>query len=204
MCGSGAYNTTDSGRARLLRALRIGHLHHPRHVPPIPQRCHLAPRATLADPPKLPDAMRQAAVHEAGHIVLMQWVGLLPPEATIAATDDGRVTGEAQWPAPETFAQLPDPGPDESGVLAATAAAVFHAGLAAELIESGAPWAGPIHYADATDYQRADEMLRPSFGFHASGAHGYAQQVALHVLHARWADVEAVASELLRCGRWRA
>jgi hypothetical protein len=154
--------------------------------------------------PNLPDALRQAAVHEAGHIVLMQWVGLLPPEATIAATDDGRVTGEAQWPAPETFAQLPDPGPDESGVLAATAAAVFHAGLAAELIESGAPWAGPIHYAYATDYQRADDMLRPAFGCHASGAHGYAQQVALHVLQVRWDAVEVVAAELLRYGRWRA
>ena len=153
--------------------------------------------------PNLPDPLRQAAVHEAGHIVLMRWVGLLPPKATITAHGD-RVSGEAHWPARETFAQLPDPGPDESGVLAATAAAVFHAGLAAELIESGTPWAGPIHYADATDYQRAEEMLRPSFGCHASGAHGYAQQVALHVLHARWADVEAVASELLRCGRWRA
>lgn len=152
--------------------------------------------------PNLPDALRQAAVHEAGHIVLMQWVGLLPPEATISANDDGRVTGEAHWPARETFAQLPDPGPDESGVLAATAAALFHGGVMAELIESGAPWAGPIHYADATDYQRADEMLRPAFGSHASGAHAYSQQVALHVLLAQWADVEAVAGELLRTGRW--
>ena len=154
--------------------------------------------------PKLPSPLRQTAVHEAGHIVLMQWVGLLPPEATITATDDGRVSGEAHWPARETFAQLPDPSPDETGVLAATAAAVFHAGLAAELIESGTPWAGPIHYADATDYQRADEMLRPSFGCHASGAHGYAQQVALHVLQTQWDAVEVVAAELLRCGCWRA
>ena len=66
--------------------------------------------------PKLPDPQRQAAVHEAGHIVLMQWVGLLPPEATITATDDGRVTGEAHWPARETFAQLPDPSPDETEI----------------------------------------------------------------------------------------
>ena len=154
--------------------------------------------------PKLPDLLRQAAVHEAGHIVLMQWVGLLPPAATITATSDGRVTGEAHWPARETFAQLPDPGPDESGVLAATAAAVFHAGIAAELIESGAPWAGPIHYPDATDYQRAAEMLRPAFGCHASGAHAYARQVALHVLQLRWADVQVVAAELLRTGCWRA
>ena len=152
--------------------------------------------------PKLPDPLRQTAVHEAGHIIVMKWVGLLPPEATITATDDGRVSGEAHWPARETFAQLPDPSPDETGVLAATAAAVFHAGLAAELIESGTPWAGPIHYADATDYQRAEEMLRPAFGSHASGAHAYSQQVALHVLTGRWAEVEAIADELLRTGRW--
>ena len=154
--------------------------------------------------PKLPDPFRQVAVHEAGHIIVMKWVGLLPPEATITATDDGRVTGEAHWPARETFAQLPDPSPDETGVLAATAAAVFHAGLAAELIESGMPWAGPIHYADASDYQRAEEMLRPAFGCHASGAHAYAQQVALHVLQVQWDAVEVVAAELLRSGRWRA
>ena len=154
--------------------------------------------------PTMRDRLQQAAVHEAGHIVLMQWVGLLPPEATIATTDDGRVTGEAHWPARETFAQLPDPGSDESGVLSATAAAVFHAGIAAEMIESGTPWAGPIHYAEATDYQRADEMLRPAFGCHASGAHAFSQQLALHVLQVRWADVEVVAAELLRTGRWRA
>lgn len=153
--------------------------------------------------PKLSDPMRQAAVHEAGHIVLMQWVGLSPPEASIAA-HDGRVSGEAHWPARETFAQLPDPSPDESGVLAATAAAVFHAGVMAEVLESGTHWAGPIHYAYATDYQRAEEMLCPAFGCHASGGHAYAQQVALHVLRARWAEVEAVAGELLRSGRWKA
>ena len=154
--------------------------------------------------PTMRDRLRQAAVHEAGHIVVMQWVGLLPPEAAVATTDDGRVTGAAHWPARETFAQLPDPGPDESGVLAATAAAVFHAGVVAELIECGTPWAGPIHYPGATDFQRADEMLRPAFGCHASGAHAYAQQVALHVLQVRWADVEVVAAELVRTGRWSA
>ena len=45
-------------------------------------------------------------------------------------------------------------------------------------------------------------MLRPAFGSHASGAHAYSQQVALHVLTGRWAEVEAIADELLRTGRW--
>ncbi len=74
----------------------------------------------------------------------------------------------------------------------------------AEVLESGTPWIGPIHYAYATDYQRADEMLRPAFGCHASGGHAYAHQVALHVLRSRRAEVEAVAGELLRSGRWNA
>lgn len=178
---------------------------YPPSMPPHPYPCTATLRRVQPwqARPKLPDPMRQAAVHEAGHIVLMQWVGLSPPEASIAA-HDGRVSGEAHWPALETFAQLPDPSPDESGVLAATAAAVFHAGVMAEVLESGTPWIGPIHYAYATDYQRANEMLRPAFGCHASGGHAYAQQVALHVLRSRRAEVEAVAGELLRSGRWNA
>lgn len=189
--------------ALIVGAQRPGHL--PHSMPPHPYPCTATLRRVQPwqARPKLPDPMRQAAVHEAGHIVLMQWVGLSPPEASIAAHDD-RVSGEAHWPARETFAQLPDPSPDESGVLAATAAAVFHAGVMAEVLESGTHWTGPIHYAYATDYQRADEMLRPAFGCHASGGHAYAQQVALHVLQTRWADVEAVAGELLRSGRWKA
>ena len=60
--------------------------------------------------PKLPDPFRQVAVHEAGHIVLMQWVGLLSPEATIAATDDGRVTGALARPRDLRPATRPRPG----------------------------------------------------------------------------------------------
>lgn len=153
--------------------------------------------------PKLPNHLRQVAIHEAGHIIQMRWVGLEPPQATITAHGD-LVSGEAFWPPIETFATLPNQPSDESGVLAATAASVFHAGIAAELIESATIVVGPVHYAYATDYQRADEMLRQAFGCHHSGAHYYAQQVALHVLQAHWADVEAVAYELLQTGCWRA
>lgn len=133
--------------------------------------------------------------------MLMRWVGLASPSATITTTPVG-TSGEAQWPAREFFASLDDPHPDESGILAATAASVFHAGVAAEMILAGVPWAGPIRYPHATDYQRADEMLQPVFGRHASGAHAYAQRVALCVLEARWGAVEAIAGELVRAGRW--
>lgn len=147
------------------------------------------------------DTRRHVAVHEAGHVVLMRWIGLESPAATIH-TDTSGASGEAHWPAREFFAQLDDPQPDESGILAATAASVFHAGVVAELIESATPWAGPIHYPNATDYQRADDMLRERFGRHASGPHAYAQRVALHVLTGRWAEVEAIAGELVRSGKW--
>lgn len=149
------------------------------------------------------DTRRQAAVHEAGHVVLMRWVGLPSPGAAITASAAG-TSGEAQWPARELFASLDEPHPDESGILAATAASVFHAGVMAEMIDAKAPWQGPIRYPHATDYQQADEMLRPSFGRHASGAHAYAQRVALCVLAARWGAVEAIAGELMRAGEWKA
>ena len=147
------------------------------------------------------DVRRAIAVHEGGHIVLMRWVGLQPPAATIHV-DAAIASGEAHWPAREFFAALPEPDPDETGVLSSTAASVFHAGIIAEQIEVGAPWAGPIHYPHASDYQRAEEMLRPRFGCHASGAHAYAQLVARHVLESRWPEVDLIATELVRAGRW--
>ena len=148
------------------------------------------------------DVRRLVAVHEAGHVVLMRWIGLESPAATIHA-DDAGTRGEAHWPDRQFFAQLPDPTPDETGILAATAASVFHAGVVAEQIELGNPWAGPIHYPEASDYQSADDMLRASFGCHSSGGHAYAQQVARHVLTAEWASVQEIAHELVQRGVWR-
>jgi hypothetical protein len=194
--------TRPDADALTVGAQRPGHLSLTMPSYPYPGAAILRRAQPWQVRPSLPDPVRQVAVHEAGHIILMQWVGLMPPEATISIRGD-RVSGEAHWPALETFAQLPDPGQDETGVLAATAAAVFHAGVMAEVLESGAPWSGPIHYAYATDYQRADAMLRPSFGSHASGAHAFAQRVALHVLQAQWGEVETVAGELIHSGRWR-
>lgn len=195
-----------NGRARLLLGAASGSPTSPSTTPhPYPKPSTLRRLAPWQSRPPHTghDVRRLVAVHEAGHVVLMRWIGLESPAATIHA-DDAGTRGEAHWPDRQFFAQLPDPTPDETGILAATAASVFHAGVVAEQIESGAPWAGPIHYAYATDYQRADDMLRPAFGCHASGVHGYAQQVALHVLQVRWDAVDVVAAELLRYGRWRA
>lgn len=149
------------------------------------------------------DLRRLVAVHEAGHVVVMRWVGLESPEASISTEGGAVVGGEAQWPAREFFAQLPEPGPDHSGKLAATAAAVYHAGVAAECIELGTAWSGPISYPQASDYQRAEEMLRERFGHHSSAGHAYAQQVAIHVLTAEWPQVQAIADQLVAHGSWK-
>lgn len=112
--------------------------------------------------------------------------------------------GEASLPDKATLGKLNDPPPDPSGELAASAAAVFHAGVMAELIDAGHPWTGPIFYPEASDFLQANDMLRQAFGNNCSGAHAYSQQVALHVLSNRWPEVEEIAAELLRSGEWRA
>lgn len=147
-------------------------------------------------------ALDRLAHHEAGHVIVMRWMGLPSPGAFINA--EGPVMrGEAAWPARSFWAAIPDPPADETGALAATCAAVYHAGVMAEFLQAGVRWAGPVHYPAATDYQRADDMLRPSFGSHASGAHAFAQQLALHVLCSLWGDVVEIADQLKATSQWR-
>lgn len=138
------------------------------------------------------------AHHEAGHIVLMKLLGL---SAGLRA-EIGQDCGAAHWP-PGTFDSLPEPQPDPSGIWAATAASVHHAGLMAELLHSGSPWRGPVFYPDQTDYLRADDMLQATFGRHASGAHAFAQTVALNVLNDRWDRVQEIAAHLVEHGQWQ-
>lgn len=138
------------------------------------------------------------AVHEAGHLALMEWLGLgvgLKAEITAAG-------GVAHWP-PDTFKSLGEPEPDPSGIWSATAASVYHAGIVAELLHEGTTWCGPIHYPEQTDYLRADDMLKPTFGRHASGAHAFAQKVALNVLTDRWDRVQQIAAHLVEHGQWQ-
>lgn len=164
---------------------------------------HLPSAATLRksmpwqSPPRSGPDLVLVAHHEAGHIVLMEWIGLtdgLTAEATPTA-------GLAHWPA-GAFDALPAQTPDPTGVLAATAAAVYHAGLMAEMMQAGITWTSPIFYPAQTDYVRADDMLRSIFGRHASGAHAFAQKVALNVLASRWSRVQEIASHLVNKGVW--
>lgn len=138
------------------------------------------------------------AHHEAGHIVLMELLGL----GVGLRAEISQDCGAAHWP-PGTFDSLAEPQPDPSGIWAATAASVHHAGLMAELLHTGTPWRGPVFYPDQTDYLRADDMLVPTFGRHASGVHAFAQTVALNALQAHWSRVEEIAEHLVEHGQWQ-
>lgn len=153
--------------------------------------------------PKHPDPMRRIAVHEAGHVVVMRAFGLESPSATIEANEQGW-HGEAHFPDRPALNHPGATPTEQAAAVAPIAAAMFHAGVIAEMIDSATPWSGPIYYPSASDFQMANEMLRPAFGNLASGAHAFAQRVALHLLAAAWAEVEAIADELLRTGTWLA
>ncbi|UCV00319.1 hypothetical protein [Acidovorax radicis] len=139
-------------------------------------------------------SLERMAYHEAGHVVLLEWLGLDSPRAVATTTD-----GLTQLPAHGEVVAPPDP----TGELAAVAAAMFHAGIAAELIHFGMHWHGPI-YLLHDDHKRAEALLRAVFGAHSSGAHAFAQRVALHVLSQRWGRVQEIAAVLADKGEWSA
>lgn len=141
-----------------------------------------------------PDLERMA-YHEAGHGTLLEWLGLGCPKAT--ATAHGGLTH-----LPDTLPETTDPD-DPTGILTASAAAVFHAGTMAEMIYTGTPWRGPVFRPLTDDHQRAERMLKPVFGSCSSGAHAYAQRLALYVLIERWARVGEIAQRLIQTGEWR-
>lgn len=139
--------------------------------------------------------LHRVAHHEAAHVVLLEWVGV---EALEVTAEPNRGLCQFIPPSVQTDCDIRD----DSGHASATAAAVFHAGVMGELLFMGEAWTGPIFYPHAKDYLDADDMLVGIFGRHASGAHAFAQQVALHVLAGRWARVREVAAHLIEFGRW--
>jgi hypothetical protein len=142
-----------------------------------------------------PDLAR-VAHHEAGHVVLLEWIGLTG--ATASATPSSGLCVMPALPA-----SCPESGEDATGELAATAASIYHAGTMAELIHLGIMWTGPVFYPAQPDHQRAEAMLLPRFGRHSSAGHGFAQRVALHVLASRWVRVQEVAECLVKTGKWQ-
>lgn len=143
---------------------------------------------------RIPD-LERVAYHEAGHVVMLRWIGLESPRATACATGGLALL-------PTVLPDTPPQGPDETGEVTACAASIFHAGIAAELLHQGIRWTGPMFYPDQVDYQEANRILRPAFGNHASCGHAFAQRIALHVLQSRWDEVESIARVLIERGEW--
>ena len=135
------------------------------------------------------------AFHEAGHVVLLEWLGI----GAVAAT---ATHSEGLTHLPDVPSESPA-APDPTGEATAAAAAVFHAGTVAELLHAGARWAGPIFRPVTDDHRKAEALLSPVFGCHSSGAHAYAQLVAVHVLAGRWKRVTQIAHCLIERGEWK-
>ena len=140
--------------------------------------------------------LERMAVHEAGHAVLLDWLGL-GRGLRATATEAGGLVHLPRLNPPAAAMN------DQTGELSATAAAVFHAGTIAEMILCGVAWTGPVYRPRQDDHQRAEALLCGVLGCHSSGGHAFAQQVAMHVLKARWPRVQAIADELVCTGTWR-
>lgn len=153
-------------------------------------------RAQVWQPHRLTSlSLDRVAHHEAGHVVFLEWLGW--PCASAKASPDGGHVVLQTLPA-----NLPAEAEDLDGVLTASAAGLYHAGTCAEMLHSCVPWVGPVHRPRQTDHALAEAMLAPTFGCHHSGAHAFAQRLALHVLSERWGRVREVASALVERGSW--
>lgn len=141
-------------------------------------------------------ADRQAvAWHEAGHAVYARWIGWGMRRVEL---HDG---GGNCFPARLDLEVATKPE-DATGEIRATAAGLFHAGLAAELLHAGLLWRGPIARLLQTDHQKAEIMLAMGFGSCTLPGHAYAQLMALHVLSAHWGEACRIAETLLQGGEW--
>lgn len=140
--------------------------------------------------------LARTAHHEAGHVVLMEWAGLTPIKAHASARE-----GAVEWDMDAITAEHDQDGGD-SPLAAAHAAAVFHAGVAAELIHVGHRWQGVTARMRSTDWQHARLILSRHFG-HGLAGHGYAQRLALAVLTKNWPRVQQIAAELIERGTWK-
>lgn len=130
-----------------------------------------------------------AAVHEAGHFVVAEF--LLKRGARISAFVDGEGNGTCSWDQ-----MYEADGPKR----ARDAAAIAHAGAMAELSISGEAWSAPIRHAHSLDWATADRDLEGSTSM--SGAHAVAQKVALILLEIYWDRVREVAKALYDTGRF--
>jgi hypothetical protein len=143
-----------------------------------------------------PHTRARTAHHEAGHIVLFEWVGLRPTAAEI-----NHQGGTASF-CPESVGTGSDRS-DPDGKVSAMAASVLHAGLAAELLFEGIDPSRVLYLRDDDDTEKAGVFLSDHFGPHCTGAHWYAQRFAMHLLSESWPRVSEIANHLLEHGTWK-
>jgi hypothetical protein len=163
-------------------------------LPPLGELRRVHPLAEIPPELRTRDLARYAH-HEAGHVVLLEWVGIAPESAR--ADDCG---GEVRFD-PGQLDQDTGPNDYDRPLAATQAAACFHAGILAELIHTGHPWKGVTIRHRPGDWQKARTILTPHFGNGLAG-HGFSQRVALAVLTARWPRVQEVAGQLIERGTW--
>lgn len=156
--------------------------------------CRIHPILEVPHALRGPDLARTAH-HEAGHVVLMEWVGITPTGAS--ATERG---GLAHW----DLSEIDDatPADYDRPLAAAQAAAVMHAGIVAELIHAGLPWTGVLCRRRSQDWKLAEQLLAPHFGAGLAGR-GFSQRTAHAVLTHHWQRVQQIAAELIERGTWK-
>lgn len=136
----------------------------------------------------------RSAHHESGHIVMFEWAGFEPVGATIDAHG-----GSAEFD-PTGITASDDP--DDDGTITASAAAIMHAGLAAELLFENIDPGNVLVTRDSDDWRKASIILAERFGPHSTGGHFFAQRLAMSVLSHRWQRVQQIATHLLKTGSW--
>lgn len=157
-------------------------------VDPLPAAWHASRKA---------NPLQHLARHEAGHVVVMAALGVPGLSASISdAGSAGAAVHQAravEAPASEVVAYR------RAGALAA--AAIFHAGIEAELLAVGLASPPGIEWrlTATTDHSRADEVLREFFHVQP---HGFAKAFARAVISRNLDSLDRIARHMERTGAW--
>jgi hypothetical protein len=148
----------------------------------------------LSEPcPQFERTRQSLAIHEASHAVVAQAFGF-PSVACDLWEDRGEATPGGL---PTPLEPCPPPSRELEQEAALWEAAMIYAGVQGELLAFGLTPAGPIRPSD-DDHHRARACLHEVFGCDTPA--WYCQRLARSLLSERWADVEAIAADLLEHG----
>lgn len=152
--------------------------------------------ADISPSPDLPSSLYATAYHEAAHAVVADSFNV--PSLEAIARDDGPsfVRYKEQKQEQDASRAPFDAMPAElKQIIATEVAAIYYAGVEAELLLTGAPRTGPL-LRHCTDWLKAGVLLAETFGG-GIGPVWYSQRLARAILTERWALVERVAHALV-------